>query len=1477
MLSLVVVAILLSASLSLKPVKRFLGSEVSALLNEKYEVNLSIEEIDLSYLGTIGLANTLIIDEHQDTLIALEYLESSLVNIHNLMNNNLNLNNVILRKGVFNLKTYQGESRSNFNTFIDHFRSTKDQEKKAFILKGENFELFNISFFLNDENKNKSDLVSYDNISGGIDHLYVYPKSVEIGLRSIGMRDNYDINYDNLSVDFQYTSSEMRFMDLDLKTEFSHIKGDIICFYEGPEDLKKFGDNVILKGEFEPSYVSVIELSKFVPLIESDQVLSFNSGLEGTLNDFYLDDFDLTSDSGLELKGDFEIVNLIDKNKSPKISAEIEFTEFTYSNLKETFPTLIGQYLPSVVENLGTVVFQGNLDFEDKKLNSKLVAKTDLGGVVTSIELGNLGNKEGEISYVGELILEDFDIGTFAKDSRLNRVSLKADIEGEGFQTQTLGTSFSGDIFSIDILDYTYKNIYAVGDFYANQFEGRIEVRDDNLNVDFSGLANLSSELNNFDFKAAVDFANLYELGFVNRDSISVFKGDLDIDIVGNSFDNIIGVSRFDNITYQSLKQEYYFETLQISSSNKNGVKSIRVESNDVIDGYLNGYFNFADIPKLFTNTIGYQLNKYEPEDLEDNQYLNFEFNIYKKVVELFLPQVRVSENTFIKGVLKDEDELFQLDYKAPELLIGKNYFKDISLGFDTESIDTLGSLKVGLYKNDKYEIQDLDLSNFILQDTLYFDTHFVGGTDKSEEFDLDFYFSFEENNQGVFGFRKSEINFRDNIWFINQENDFSSNRIDLDFNKKIYNISKISVGYENQFISIEGMVRDSTHKDLSISIREVELADVSPYVDSLSLDGLIDGNIEFVQEEGYYTPTGDLLISNLKINDSEQGDLQAQIESVDGSLDKYFLGLNLKREAFKGFSATGFIDLEGEVPSIDLDSELDQFKLDLFSPLGKQVLSKIRGTASGSFKLQGPLNNPNMDGVLTLSGAGLKFPYLNIDFDFVGEPQILLSNQSFNLEDLYLRDTKYQTEGTLSGRISHNRFADWNLELNIRTKKLLALDTQETETSLFYGTAFIDGNANISGLAENLTIDVTARTLKGTEFIIPLSDVKTVEQSDLISFKSKGVKSNLFDYMELSEFEKVKGLSMNFNLDITKDAVAEIVIDKKSGSSLRGSGTGNLVLEIDTNGKFNMFGDFTIDQGNYNFSYRGIINKLFKARKGGTISWTGNPYSAELNIEAVHTVYANPKSLLENLNTNRRIQVDLVTRISGPLSSTEQEYDIVIPNSSSTVSNELNFILNNNDSNERLRQFFWLLGTKNFYNENNNANVGGSAITGTTSDLISGFLSDMLNSPDSKLQLDVGYSVADKSAVDNLNLGDQFDIAGEIQLSDRVLINGNMGIPVGTGSDNSVVGEVKVEFLMNEEGSFRTTIFNRQNEIQYSDEEEGYTQGVGMSYQIDFDRLSEVWAKFRKKKKRITQPEDMDNLQNEKFKDLIYIVPNGF
>lgn len=55
---------------------------------------------------------------------------------------------------------------------------------------------------------------------------------------------------------------------------------------------------------------------------------------------------------------------------------------------------------------------------------------------------------------------------------------------------------------------------------------------------------------------------------------------------------------------------------------------------------------------------------------------------------------------------------------------------------------------------------------------------------------------------------------------------------------------------------------------------------------------------------------------------------------------------------------------------------------------------------------------------------------------------------------------------------------------------------------------------------------------------------------------------------------------------------------------------------------------------------------------------------------------------------------------------------------------------------------------------------------------------------------------------------------------------------------------------LLNKEGNFRGTIFNRQNEIQYSTEEEGYTQGVGLTYQVNFNTLADLLKKIKSRKK---------------------------
>ena len=144
-------------------------------------------------------------------------------------------------------------------------------------------------------------------------------------------------------------------------------------------------------------------------------------------------------------------------------------------------------------------------------------------------------------------------------------------------------------------------------------------------------------------------------------------------------------------------------------------------------------------------------------------------------------------------------------------------------------------------------------------------------------------------------------------------------------------------------------------------------------------------------------------------------------------------------------------------------------------------------------------------------------------------------------------------------------------------------MNTEDKEGALYYGTGLIGGSTTLKGFTDDLVINVNGTTNAGTEFIVPLGNVSTVNSSQLIHFENIEIEEGEEKREEII-FEKLKGLTLNFRLNVTKQAVAQIVLDKSTGSILRGSGDGNLRLNIDTNGKFEMFGNLIIDNGEYQF-----------------------------------------------------------------------------------------------------------------------------------------------------------------------------------------------------------------------------------------------------------------------------------------------------
>jgi len=1467
-----VILLLLSTVLSFSGVQTQLGNYATRILKERADVQIAIKKIDLSYLGRIKLNELLIKDHHNDTLIAVANLQTSLLSLYQIFQKEVSLGAVVLENGRFNLTTYLGESQNNLTVFSKKLKPNEKTKDPSFQLTSDQIQLRGIDFEISNQNKEENISVAfYKNIQGDLTEFELKGNEVSVNLKALQFIDNHGLEIQDFTTSYRYTPSKMLFKQLHLQTKSSLLKADITFEYK-LQELKDFVNKVRIDASFHESKLSLQDLNRLYAGFGESDVLHFSTKCKGTLNDFNLTQFDLQSDQKLVAKGDFHFKNSFRGVAAFSMKADMEQVESNYGQLKRVLPSLLGRNIPTELKKIGNFTLQGTTAIDTALIDLDLKVISEMGSAIASLKLTNF-EKIDEASYAGMVKISNFKLGKFINDPLIGKISLEGLVKGNGFTLANMNASFDGKVTKHQYKGYTYQKIRVKGFFKNKLFNGNLQVNDPNIQLDFKGLADFSSRVNKFDFKAAIGHANFNKLNLFKRDSIAVLKGDIRMDFSGNTLDELQGNVRFSNSSYTNEHEFFEFKDFNISASLDAGIKTLQVQSKDLVDGQVKGVFRMADIGPMVKNALGSMSANYSPVNLRaKGQFFEFDFQIHNEIIAVFLPQVHLASSSVFKGKVIDESKEIKLLLKASKLRVSNTILDSVYLQIDNKNPVLNTNFTIEKVTTPGYTMRNLNLLNKTLNDTLYFRADFTGGKENKERFDLSFYYAFDDDKNSVIGIQKSKIHFKGKDWFLNSTNN-KANKLIFDLQKQYFNFKAVEFTSGEQSISFEGSLRDATAKDLKINFDKVSLGAICPKIDSLSLEGLVNGKLHFKQEKGVYQPYGKMRIDAFRINEFSQGDLILDLQAED-SYKKYRVDLQLLSDSYKKLNAQGTLDLTPKTPTIDLSVDLDGFQLNAFSPLGKNILSNIRGVADGQFQVSGPLKNPNMDGFLSLSSAGLTVPYLNVDYNFIAAPKIRLSKQSFVFDSLLLQDTKANTQGVLTGDIQHRGFKNWRLDLNLRSNKLLVLNTQDSENASYYGTGIIDGEANIKGLTNDLQIDVKAKTLSGTRFVIPLNDVKTIQNSDLIHFKKVEKTTEIDPFFDkASLLKKIQGISLNFDLNVTKVAEAEIVIDRISGSSLKGNGTGNLLVEIDTKGKFEMFGDFLIENGIYNFAYGGLINKPFEVRKGGVISWDGDPFEADLNLEAVHRVKANPKILLDNLNTNRKIPIDLVTKVEGKLFNSTEEFNIVIPNSSSLVASELDFKLNENDDNTKMRQFFSLLISKSFFNENNLEANRNAAISGTTSEIISGALSDIFNKEGDKFQIGLGYTSGEKSDVETQNIDDLVDISLATQINDRILINGKLGVPVGAKTQSTVIGEVKVEFLVDEAGKLRWTIFNRQNEIQYSEEEEGYTQGLGLSYQIDFDNLREMFQKLGLKgKKRNTFENKRTNSISE---DLILVVPS--
>ncbi|WP_411768766.1 translocation/assembly module TamB domain-containing protein [Winogradskyella sp. A3E31] len=1460
---LILLFIILVLVLSIPSVQTKIGKYATDKINETYKTNISIGGVGLQFNGDVELLNVLIKDYKKDTLISIRELNTSVISYRNIYNNRLNFGDIHIEGLVFNLKTYTGEDDTNLDIFVAKLeQDNPTPSENPFLASSSDITIDEGVFNIIVEDKEDPNVLQISELNANATNFLINGPEVRARFNKLDFKTARGVVVTELMSDFEYTLDHMSFNSLSIETKESFLKGNLRFNYQR-EDLADFVNRVEVDASFKASEIQLSELNVFFDEFGTNQRAQLNVDLSGTLNNLNTTNLDVSTSRNTRVIGDIAFKNLFSKDEDDfQMIGKYDYLSSNYNDLTALLPGILGRVIPTFLDKVGNFKITGTSFISSSIIDADLKINTDIGYAESKLKLTEVANIDNA-SYVGNVLLQDFEIGKVIEDPLVGSTSLNLDVDGKSFKFEKIDTNVKGDVSYLEYNDYKYQGITVSGDIGNNVFNGILISKDENLQLNFNGLADRSKDVETYDFNAKVAYANLKALNFVSRDSISEFSGEVNMAVTGSDYDNLIGEINVKNTTYKNQDSEYEFQDFSIVSTFKNDIRTIAVNSPDIIEGQLQGVFKIEELLMLTENSIGSIYTNYSPHQVQPNQYVNFNFKIYNQIASIIDKELSLGPNTAISGRIETDEKGFELKFKTPSITYKEYFANNINLEVDNNNPVYNTFLELDSLNTGTYNIADLSLLNVTRRDTLLVKTEFKGGELSKDIFNLNLFYTINEDNKSVVGFRKSDFVFKDYEWFINFNKD-SQNKVVFDRSLNNFEIDNIFVNQNNEEILLSGVLTDSSYKDLDLNFKNVELVKITPRIDSLALAGQVNGYLKLEQKNGVYLPRSDIEISDFNVNEFDLGNLKALITG-DNSLTRYNVDVKLQNDNVRSLDATGVIDVRQSNSSVDLDVVFDDFLLEPLNPLGEGVISNIRGLVSGQANVSGNLKNPDIDGRLLLDRAGMTIPYLNVDYNFDFDSEVTLNEQRFVFNDVVLTDSEYFSKGNLNGFIEHNNFSNWSLGLELETDRLLVLNTEDNGEELYYGTGFISGSAQINGPTDELVISVDGTTAPGTVFNIPLNDTESFGDNSFITFLSPEEKAARARG-EGNFQRKVKGLELDFDLDVNQNALIEIVIDKDTGSSIRGRGEGNLLFLINTNGTFNMWGDFAVFEGVYNFKYGAIVEKKFVLEQGGNIVWEGDPLGAIINLNATYTTTANPSVLLDT-PINQSIPVELGITLTGQLERPDPTFDFDFPTVSSTVRSELQYRLSSVE--ERSNQALFLLATGGFA-----SGIGDLNVTGTISERITGIFNSIIGSESGDLAVGLDLELAQNNP--NFETNNRVGLTLQTKLSDKVLINGKVGVPFGTVATQSVIaGDVQIDILLNDEGTLRATIFNRENNIRNFGDRIGYTQGLGLSYNVEFDTFKELLqiifsGKDKKEKQEEENKQNAEATEEENLPDFI-------
>lgn len=624
---------------------------------------------------------------------------------------------------------------------------------------------------------------------------------------------------------------------------------------------------------------------------------------------------------------------------------------------------------------------------------------------------------------------------------------------------------------------------------------------------------------------------------------------------------------------------------------------------------------------------------------------------------------------------------------------------------------------------------------------------------------------------------------------------------------------------------------------------------------------GDLNGHVD-LPPQGEAGLAADLRIKDLALLGNALGDLTVKAEEKAKSV--YDASVQLKNGA-NTLDGRASMDGSGSSPVIHGNADVAFKELGVFEPFTKTFLYELAGGLTGKLRFDKQGGKAALNGDLTFKDTRVGILATRSLFKLEKE-RITFDDAGVHLNSFTLKDS-LGNAFMLNGDISTEDLSDPGLDLTLRTDAFQLVSSVRGDNDLFYGDVLAGLDLTVTGTANLPKLKGNVHILNGTDLsiVLPGSEVKMVSHEGIVVFTNgepppdSTKAANDGKMLQDSLKAKLKGFDLDLHLLVDEQAKFSVVLDPTTGDAASFQGSGDLYFTYNAKGDMTLRGPFTVADGGYTLEFYGLVKKRFDLVKGSTVTWSGDPLDAKLDIKARYTAQAAAYGLVAGSETlsqeqqNRlqeRLPFEVIISVDGSIDRPDIGFDIDLDrqyrNSYPQVASRLDQLAQKSNADDRNRQVFGLLVTNSFIPaENAGAAPSSSIVSSAARSSVNGILTDQLNKLTGKfikgVDVSLGVNTVDQAQGNSTYQRTSVDYkVSKSFLNDRLSfeVGGSVGVDEqkdqGGNISNTRAAQYVVYYDLSKNGPFRLRGFYENAFDLYDGDITD--SGVAIQYTKDFE-----------------------------------------